>query len=398
VKVLRQLALLAVFAVAAVFGQAGRDVDYVVFFNPNSELLDVYVNIRIVSPRDVGFIYEDEEYLFNFDVEVSFKNKEVHKDTILNYKYKLYNSDIEFYSNFFIELPPGKYGVDISIHDYLNGRDSYKSAEINVVQPVDAATLVGASIGLFKGVEDMTLPAFGYIGLEATHIQVIVYLYNYNFHAKTFYIYLYNNEMPFFVDSITVNPNSTFGRKYNVLLSDLSYGTVKAVVKCGNYQKEGKITYVYDEIIAQRVVEALKLVTNEKTWKKYFKGYKEYDVVLRLLNFTKAMQLKDPNFEYKFNEFLFRFNYAENLFVESLTRGYQTDRGRMLIIWGMPDDIELVNALEYRVYKDYQLWHYYKERFTIVFERLSVTDEWLFRGYIGSPTDYGRKLWFDESQ
>lgn len=78
-----------------------------------------------------------------------------------------------------------------------------------------------------------------------------------------------------------------------------------------------------------------------------------------LADFWKS---RDPNPDTKINEFQQEFykrlNYANRHYGGHKLEGWQTDRGRILIIYGPPDEIE---RHRYEVdYKPYEIWHYYK--------------------------------------
>src|SRR5690606_5331779 len=86
-----------------------------------------------------------------------------------------------------------------------------------------------------------------------------------------------------------------------------------------------------------------------------------------LINFWKV---RDPFPETPENEFLQdvmqRYLYANKNFKWGKTEGYKTDKGRILIKYGMPDEIQR-NYSEEDI-SPYEIWTYTEERvFTFVF-------------------------------
>ena len=94
----------------------------------------------------------------------------------------------------------------------------------------------------------------------------------------------------------------------------------------------------------------------------------------KLKAFNKFWESKDPDPTTEINElkirFYYRINVANRLFTVMRREGWRTDRGRVLIQFGEPDQID-----DYPFNTEgrpYQIWHYYDDspyrRFTFIDE------------------------------
>ncbi len=179
-------------------------------------------------------------------------------------------------------------------------------------------------------------------------------------------------------------------------LRDLEAGTITIYFSYKDYVDSISVDYVYKTAKALRIIRALKFVTSNKTYKKYFKNVSETNAVELLLKFYADGKQSDPlNFELMFREFLARFEYAEKFFVENSRRGFETDRGYILLTYGFPDYIETFRAMEYYLQNDLMVWYYEREGFKIIFEKIGVGDEWRVRPFVPPGTFSWRILKFD---
>lgn len=91
-----------------------------------------------------------------------------------------------------------------------------------------------------------------------------------------------------------------------------------------------------------------------KTWKKLnHAGKKEY---IKEFWAHRDKTLGTPANEYK-DEYLGRAQMANSAYRGHFRDGYKTDRGRILLVYGKPDEIERFPASSDA--KEYQVWHYY---------------------------------------
>ena len=97
--------------------------------------------------------------------------------------------------------------------------------------------------------------------------------------------------------------------------------------------------------------------------------YKKSDLAAKQAYFKRFWKLRDPNPNTTKNElkdeYFRRVNYANRNFTAFGQNGWLTDRGRILIKFGFPDDIER-HPFEMGT-QPYQIWRYYALRKTFVF-------------------------------
>lgn len=97
--------------------------------------------------------------------------------------------------------------------------------------------------------------------------------------------------------------------------------------------------------------------------------YKKADLQAKQAYFKRFWKLRDPNPNTTKNElkeeYFRRINYANNNFTAFGQSGWLTDRGRILIKFGFPDDIER-HPFEMGT-QPYVIWRYYALRKTFVF-------------------------------
>ena len=97
--------------------------------------------------------------------------------------------------------------------------------------------------------------------------------------------------------------------------------------------------------------------------------YKNSDLDVKQVYFKRFWKLRDPNPKTTKNElkdeYFKRVNYANRNFTGFGQNGWLTDRGRILIKFGFPDDIER-HPFEMGT-QPYQIWRYYGLRKTFVF-------------------------------
>jgi GWxTD domain-containing protein len=108
----------------------------------------------------------------------------------------------------------------------------------------------------------------------------------------------------------------------------------------------------------QRFIDQLRYVATDEEIKR-LKEAKEEERLQKWLEFWKS---KDPTLNTPENElqdeYYRRLKYANQNFVISNKEGWETDMGRVYLIYGHPDEVEK-HPFE-REEKAYQWWHYYK--------------------------------------
>jgi GWxTD domain-containing protein len=95
---------------------------------------------------------------------------------------------------------------------------------------------------------------------------------------------------------------------------------------------------------------------------------------------------RDPDPDTEENEFRQEFNrrveYADQRFLEGIP-GWKTDRGRIYIYFGEPDEIDRYPALNRADVKGIQIWYYYHYEFALRFVDDKGTGTYRFDPYYG---------------
>lgn len=124
----------------------------------------------------------------------------------------------------------------------------------------------------------------------------------------------------------------------------------------------------------QKAVEQLRYIASRDEIEKLKKAKKED----RLKEWAEFWKSKDPTPETKKNELMDeyyrRLRYTNENFSLWNKEGWETDMGRIYIIYGDPDEIER-HPFEMGG-KPYQVWYYYDERLKVVFVDKTGTGEW----------------------
>lgn len=175
--------------------------------------------------------------------------------------------------------------------------------------------------------------------------------------------------------SVEVNAISTAGLSDSVYVLNIQVRddlTKKVLQK----QVTFKNIPIYKDIIFTSAVAAKINAFNEEELKLHIRQAK-YILSKNEFNFIKQLDITakknaliefwdrlDPNPASSSNEFwdnyLNRIKLANARFTSGFTQGWNTDQGRILIKYGVPDDIERNPVTSNS--KPYQVWHYYREK------------------------------------
>jgi len=113
------------------------------------------------------------------------------------------------------------------------------------------------------------------------------------------------------------------------------------------------------------LIEQLEIIADTED----MKAFQEADSTQRDSLWEEFWKKMDPTPSTERNEsleeFLRRIHYVDVHFSTSIIPGWQTDRGKIYIIYGQPDEIE-DHPFEIGAYP-YQIWYYYKQGLTFVF-------------------------------
>ena len=376
---------------------------YTTFFHPHSESLIVYIAYNIYSPEMVDGLKEDNGFSFDYNVEIVINKKVAPReydlvfDTTYDKHFKNVPSlDATFYETLWLNLPSFNEGeIIIVVSDYNSSKFIKENYFFSVKTPLNFdLDFVGTSMIPFieQGhskypLIDKTIP----LGFEI--FEIYVEFYAFGAHKHFVNVTLTNNDQVIFQENVVVSEVNAYTIK--VFLEKIEYGDLEfRVIYDNKYEYRAKFEYVFGNDKAGRLIAALKYVSIPSLWKKYFKDLDKNQRVRALLRFVNEMKNKDKYFLEKWNEFLLRFEYAERFFVEGTLRGYETDRGWVLIVYGWPEDIQVFSALEYHIYKDLMVWYYYHDNFAIVFERMGVGDNWRVKPF--APPSTSKELRFSE--
>ena len=317
-------------------------------------------------------------------------------DTSYDRRYKdIEGIDILFYETLWLKMPTFENGILlVVVSDYNSSKIVRETYPFSVKVPYSSDyDFVGISliptIKLNNSIHPLlfgTIP----IGFEVFEIYAEIYSLGTSSHGAI--VNIYNNDNVIYHHKIEPF-NGVVAFKYLIYLEKVNYGNIDVVVQFDNgYMVRESFVYVFDNERAGRIINALKLVTAASLWKNYFKDVGVSNRVAALLRFVDEMAKKDRTFIDKWNEFLLRFDYAERFFVEGSRRGYETDRGHILIVYGWPDDIQVYSNLEYRIYRDLMVWVYYFDDLIITFERFGVGDTWRVKPFVSKSTKRELKI------
>lgn len=106
----------------------------------------------------------------------------------------------------------------------------------------------------------------------------------------------------------------------------------------------------------------------------YFVSPAEYRYFNSLKKEGKASYLKKFWAARNYNEISEKFAYAKDHYAEGNKLGYKTDRGRIYIKFGAPDEVEK-NTIEIGEFRPYECWHYYNG-LEFIFVDIRATSEY----------------------
>ncbi len=304
------------------------------------------------------------------------------------------------FQNFGVLLKPGNYWLDLAIKDYNSNQVGHRKMPLRVPDFKRANLSISELQLAARVISDTTRTQFyknklqvipNPLRLYGTHLPVLyTYAEIYNLNPPdgryaVSYAVLDSNHSVFetlFADTLK-KPGTTAidVRGFNVIGFPSGMYTLQLVVHDLNsgetctrskffrienlterilHQAESRVsrtTEISDARLEQTIQQIQYLLNPEQ--KRTLKKLTREGKIQFLADFWKS---RDPNPATKINEFQQEFykrlNYANRHFGGHKLEGWQTDRGRILIIYGPPDEIE---RHRYEVdYKPYEIWHYYK--------------------------------------
>ena len=307
------------------------------------------------------------------------------------------------FQNFGITLKPGNYWLNLTVKDYNSHREGHKKMPL-YVRNFGSSHLGISELQLAARIlSDTTRSQYYKNGLQVipnplrlygTHLPVL-YLYAeiYNLASASgkgqyslSYDVLDSNHAVFetLFNGALKKPGSTAidARGFNVIGFPTGEYTLRLTVHDLDSGQEAVQTRSFRvENLTEKILQGAKLsvagtqarisdATLERTIRQiqYLLQPDQKRALEKLTRDGKIQFLsnfwnsRDPNPDTKVNEFQQEFykrlNYANSHYGGHKLEGWQTDRGRILIIYGPPDEIE---RHRYEVdYKPYEIWHYYR--------------------------------------
>lgn len=281
------------------------------------------------------------------------------------------------------EFKPGNYKISVKIND-KNGKNS-GDAEFNVNIPsIDSTNLTSSQIEFVSSIKDQNIisnPSRRY-GILNPLMYVYYELYNISDTANGKIDVTYSVE-----DTLNnvVKTLPEISLEKNGHSMSLAHGINVAAVPTGVYSLVSKITEQPEnksitisrsfEIIQMDYMNKVPLLTAEQiktaeNYLKYIATPKEYETFTRLNIRGKSQFLMnfwndhDPTPGTAKNEYLDqiqqRYKFANEKFGWGKTEGWNTDRGRILIKYGQPNEIER-HYLEPET-DSYEVWYYHQNR------------------------------------
>ncbi len=301
------------------------------------------------------------------------------------------------FHNFGRYLPPGPYILDVSVRDYKSGRTGRKRLPVSVAD-FSTGRLSVSDLQLGARIfSDTTRTQFYKNGLQVipnplrlfgTHLPLLyAYAEIYNLPAgpcKVSYVALDSLGRPFeklLTDRLTfAGATAVEARAFNVLgfpsgryalqmtvrvpatgdsvVTSRSFRVVNLTDWLASQKKKNRQaarSELSDAQLEKTVAQVSYLLTRSE--QKTLRSLNRAGKIRFLAHFWES---RDPNPETPVNEFQQEFykrvNYANRHFGGHNLEGWQSDRGRILILYGPPDEIER-NRFELD-YKPYEIWHY----------------------------------------
>ncbi|NOY76926.1 MAG: GWxTD domain-containing protein [Calditrichaeota bacterium] len=307
------------------------------------------------------------------------------------------------FQNFAVLLKPGNYWLDVTAKDYASGREGHRKMPLHVPDFKTSGLSISELQLAARVISDTTRTQFyknnfqiipNPLRLYGTHLPVLYsYAEIYNLSSTpakgryaVSYAVLDSSDAVFetlFSDTLSKPgrtaidvrgfnvigfPSGTYTLKFAV--RDLNSGEIRTqtrsfrienltekILRQAEARRSEAPAEISDAKLEQTIRQIQYLLNPEQ--KRMLKKLSREGKIQFLANFWKS---RDPNPATQINEFQQEFykrlNYANRHYGGHKLKGWQTDRGRILILYGPPDEIE---RHRYELdYKPYEIWHYYK--------------------------------------
>lgn len=331
------------------------------------------------SYDQLSFLKKDDIYSASFNISVVFNDStgnqvggDIWRNQVSATSFEeTKSSSLRFASSVEFRIPPGAYRMEVKVEDLSSMRFGKIEKDILVASFGHSDMEVGGPIFLHFVSDTLTIPnpSGRYSGATRAGVRFEVYSSSSvdSFPLKTSLVdsrgKVWNSglvmlkNMPrqaktvvFSVD--TLPPDSYF---FEVAIADTTRARWPFLVWAPFFQNT--------EEYLERVESLQYIATNDE-----LKKLKEADPNERMAAYRDFWKKKDPTPSTERNEaeeeYSARINYA-NRYFGGLTPGWKTDRGRVYILYGRPDDVEK------RTFEidqpSSEIWHYYSSGLKFVF-------------------------------
>jgi GWxTD domain-containing protein len=387
------LLLFAFFPVTNLVSQEGVDFDFDYSISiENPEKPDVTITIYIPY-NQLNFIISDSIYKANVDISMLFykdgkeKGGEIWRRKIVlsNYEQTIAGDKGERF-NFTIGVAPGKYKMYVKVEDIGSENSSLVEKEINI-EGLKEKYIWLSKPSFFIEKEDGKKKWLVSEKLEADYDSIfsMIKVASDSSHRGEYLLVMriedeegkvvLKSEKQIVIDSLMKS------ERYILPIADFEEGDFTVFVEL---LKDGKIMdknskeitiaypFFFSKLYEERVEQMDYILDGEE--KRKLKESKKED---REKVWNEFWREKDPIPETSENEtseeYFRRVDYANEHF-STFQSGWRTDRGRIYIIYGPPDEIEYhpfdLNA------PPYQVWYYYSLGISFIFVDSSMTGDY----------------------
>jgi len=345
----------------------------------------LYDDIHFIKSDTSGYDGELELLLAVYDMKKRVVVSKTMKKTLNVKEFKLTNSrELQFLMKTTIDVPSGEYILLARSTDLNTNKSIQRKVQLNLQEYKDVTLKLGGIIFLQDVVMD-----------TANHIREIQPIFGNNFTLRKGYFYvdydLYCKDIPAEVSLLheiededeEIEWDTTIVKKIDkhvtsqILKIDKSKLTrnrykLYVVAKTGEFSTEISRNFSFfwsdvpytDEDINNALRQMMYILPPDSLEK-----YLEASLPEKQAFFKRFWAARDPDpstavNELK-NEYFKRVNFANRNFTAFGTEGWLTDRGRILIKFGYPDDIER-HPFDMDS-KPYEVWRYYNLRKIFVF-------------------------------
>jgi len=342
-------------------------------------------DLTFIKDENEGYISEFELILAIFDLNENQTSSKTIRKTVkeLNYD-QTNNREKKIFINDYFDLVPGNYEIRIQMNDLISNKTTNRKISINIEDFREK--LLSMSDILF--LDDLELDSMGTLSKAIPRVQN-------NFSTRDGYFFLYFNlysknnpvkvSLNYRIESQSgkIDLDTTIVTELNDKISSHSFRIDKKKftnnkynciieLKSENENIEKKKNFSFYWIDTPQTQEDLSLAIRQMMHilpEDSLDKYRDSTLEQQQQFFVRFWAKKDPNPATKINElqeeYFRRVNYANREYSAFNNDGWRSDRGRILIKFGQPDDIERhpfeLNSVPYII------WRYFALRKTFVF-------------------------------